>query len=411
MDVMLSFNKFLTEQKNTHMEHLEDAVLNGGVIGARQAINVLRSMRDMLSGSSSRGVSTTVKWDGAPAIFAGQDPSDGKFFVAKKGVFAKNPKIYKTNAEVDADTSGELADKLKLALKYLPELGITGVIQGDFLYSKSDLKSETYEGEKVITFHPNTIVYAVPANSDMAKAIKASKMGVVWHTTYSGSSFETMKASFGKSISSGLKKSKNVWFVDPEFTDISGKATFTEKETKEVTKYISNAGKLFKKIDSKTLNAISNNPELLRLTKVHFNTKVRAGQKVKNTKSHVRDLIRYINGHFEKEADKRKTAKGKKVQTDKRDDVLKFFLTGNSKNLEVIFDLMNQLIDAKEMIIQKMDQASSIGTLLRTKDGFIVTAPEGYVAIDNDGSALKLVNRMKFSHANFSNDYIKGWDK
>ena len=406
---MLSFSQFLTEQKNTHMEHLEDAVLKGGVTGARQAINLLRSMRDMLSGSSSRGVSTTVKWDGAPAIFAGQDPRDGQFFVAKKGVFAKNPKIYKTNAEVDADTSGDLADKLKLALKYLPELGITGVIQGDFLYSKSDLKTETYDGEKVITFHPNTIVYAVPAKSSMAKAIKASKMGIVWHTVYKGSSFETMKASFGKSISDSLKKSRNVWFVDPEFSDVSGKATFTDKENKQVTQFLSNAGKLFKKIDSKTMNAISENPELLRLTKVHFNTKVRAGQKVTNTKSHVRDLITYINGHFDKEAGKRKTAKGKKVQTDKRDALLKFFSKGNAKNLETIFELMNALIDAKEMVIKKMDQASNITTLLRTEDGFVVTAPEGYVAIDNDGSALKLVDRMQFSRANFGSTYIKGW--
>ena len=71
---MKKLSSFIIEQKNTHMTHLEDAVLYGGVTGARQAINLLRSMRDMLSGSSSRGVSTTVKWDGAPAIFAGQDP-------------------------------------------------------------------------------------------------------------------------------------------------------------------------------------------------------------------------------------------------------------------------------------------------------------------------------------------------
>ena len=106
------------------MTHLEDAVLYGGVTGARQAINLLRSMRDMLSGSSSRGVSTTVKWDGAPAIFAGQDPRDGKFFVAKKGVFNKDPKIYKTDAEVDADTKGDLAAKLKLALNICLRLGL-----------------------------------------------------------------------------------------------------------------------------------------------------------------------------------------------------------------------------------------------------------------------------------------------
>ncbi|MDA8977420.1 hypothetical protein N9F71_00200 [bacterium] len=406
---MKKFNSFLIEQKNTHMTHLEDAVLYGGVKGARQAINLLRSMRDMLSGSSSRGVSTTVKWDGAPAIFAGQDPRDGKFFVAKKGVFNKNPKIYKSAEEVDEDTSGDLAVKLKLALKHLPDLGITGVLQGDFLFSKSDLKNETIDGEKVTTFHPNTIVYSVPSKSEMGNAIRSAKIGIVWHTVYSGSSFETMKASFGQKISEKLRPSKDVWYVDPEFTDVSGKATFTDKENKAVTKYISDAGKVFSKLDSKTMNAISENPELIRQITVHFNTKVRAGQKVTNVKSHVKDLVNHITGFYAKEADKRKTPKGKKVQTDRRDEILKFFSNANVKNLENIFLLMNALIDAKEMIINKMDQASNIDTLLRTKDGFQVTAPEGYVAIDNDGSALKLVNRMQFSHANFSDNYIKGW--
>lgn len=365
----------------------------------------------MLSGNSSRGVSTTVKWDGAPAIFAGTDPSDGKFFVAKKGIFNKNPKIYKTPEEVDADTSGELSVKLKDALKYLPELGITGVVQGDFLFSKSDLKSETHDGEKVTTFHPNTIVYSVPTKSELGATIRKAKIGIVWHTTYTGTSFENMKASFGKEIASKLKTSPNVWSVDAMFTDVSGSATFTDKETKKITTYLSQTGKLFKKLDAATLNSISDNAELLQKVKTHYNTKVRAGEKITNVRSHVKDLIAYINKYYEKEAGKRKSEKGKAVQIGKRDEILKFFSTPNVKNLENIFTMMNLLIDAKEMIISKMDQASNITTLLRTKDGFKVTAPEGYVAIDNDGSALKLVNRMQFSHANFSPDYIKGWEK
>lgn len=408
---MKKFNSFLIEDKNTHMEHLEDAVLNGGVNGTRQAINLLRSMRDMLSGNSSRGVSTTVKWDGAPAIFAGQDPRDGEFFVAKKGIFNKNPKVYKTAEEVDADTSGELATKLKDALKYLPELGITGVIQGDFLFSKSDLKSEVYDGEKVTTFHPNTIVYSVPSKSPLGNTIRQAKIGIVWHTIYTGTSFETMKASFGKEIASKLRKSKNVWSVDAMFTDVSGSATFTEKETKQITKLLSETGKLFSKLDAKTLNGISDDALLLQKVKTHFNTKVRDGKKISNVKSHVKDLVNYIVAFYDKEAGKRKSEKGKTKQIEKRDDVLKFFSNANVRHLENIFTMMNLLIDAKEMVIRKMDQASNITTLLRTKDGFQVTAPEGYVAIDTDGSALKLVDRMQFSQANFSPDFIKGWQK
>ena len=95
----------ISEQKNTHMMHLEDQVIYGGVKGARDAILALRSLRDMLAGNTNKSVDVTVKWDGAPAVFAGKDPTDGQFFVAKKGVFNKNPKVYKSHADIDADLS------------------------------------------------------------------------------------------------------------------------------------------------------------------------------------------------------------------------------------------------------------------------------------------------------------------
>src|SRR6056300_914709 len=202
----MQFNEFLTEQKNTHMTHIEDKVLYGGVNGTREAINALRNLRDMLAGESSGKLS--VKWDGAPAIFCGKDPRDDVFFVAKKGVFAKTPKVYKTDAEIDADMTGDLASKMKLALTHLPALGIKGVIQGDFLFSSDDLETKTIDGQKYTVFHPNTIAYAVPY--DAAAEIRSAKIGIVWHTTYNGTTFENMKASYGVNVK-GFKKSSNVW--------------------------------------------------------------------------------------------------------------------------------------------------------------------------------------------------------
>jgi hypothetical protein len=409
---MKSLTSYITEAKNTHMEHLEDNVLNNGVNGARDAINALRSLRDMLAGHSKSSVDITVKWDGAPAIFAGIDPTDGKFFVAKKGIFNKNPKIYKTEAEVRADTSGDLADKLTLALNHLPELGIkSGVYQGDFLYSNSDLKKETIDGEVMVTFHPNTIVYAVPYTSDLGRRIRSSKIGVVWHTTYTGDSFENMKATFGKPIANKFKNSKNVWSTDAMFTDVSGKATFTQKQTDYITKLLSDAGKVFRTLHAPTLNGISENEELLLLVKTHYNSKVRAGERIKNVGGHVNDLMSFITTRYQKEIDKRKTQKGKDAQTEKMKKLMKFFTATNKKNLANIFLMMNYIITAKEYIIAKLDSASSIGTMLKTNNGFKVTSPEGYVAIDRVGNALKLVNRMEFSKANFSSDIIKGWQK
>ena len=408
---MKKLSVYLEEQTNVHMEHLEDSVLNFGVKGARDAINFLQSLRDMLSGSTARPIDSTVKWDGAPAIFAGIDPRDGKFFIAKKGIFNKNPQIFKTEAEIDADLSGDLADKFKLALRHLPKLGIEGIVQGDFLYSNDTLSTDVIDGEKVTTFHPNTIVYAVPYNSELGRTIRASSIGIVWHTTYTGDSFESLKASFGKDISSKLNKTKEVWHTDATYRDVSGSATMTEKETQAITSVLSNAGKTFRKINAKVLNQIADDEEIRTRIKTHFNTKVRAGEKISNPRNHVRGLVNYVIQWYDKQIESKKTEKGKAPWIEKKKSMMQFFGSSNMNDLIQIFTLMNQIIDAKEMIIKKMDKASSIGTFLKTKNGYEVTAPEGYVAINKDGDAVKLVNRLEFSRANFSDDIIKGWQK
>ena len=64
---------------------------------------------------------------------------------------------------------------------------------------------------------------------------------------------------------------------------------------------------------------------------------------------------------------------------------------------------------AKTIIVRKLERAENIGTFIRTQNGYRVTAPEGYVAIDHIGKALKLVDRLEFSKANFTVD--KNWIK
>lgn len=409
---MLKFESFLIEEKNVHMEHLEDNILNAGVDGARQSINYLRSLRDMLAGKSTKAVNVTIKWDGAPAVFAGIDPSDGKFFVAKKGIFNKNPKVYKTPADVDADTSGDLNVKLKLALEHLPALGIKGVVQGDFLYSREDIKTVDIDGEPHITFHPNTIVYAIPKKSDLAKKILKSRIGVVWHTTYRGDSFETMRASFGEEIASGLKETKDVWSVDAVYKDVSGTATFTQAETAAITNILSKAGKLFNTVSRKSLDGISDNEELLTRVKTFINTKVRQGERIQNTNRFVTEMMNWIHDYYQKEIDKLKTEKGKAGKEAKRKEVMAYFANTPKSEIVAIFDMYNLIIDAKLMIIRKLDKAKRIGTFLKTANGYKVTEQEGFVAIDHTGkNAVKLVDRLQFSYANFSPEIMKGWQR
>ena len=404
----MDFKEFVTESKNTHMTHIEDKVLYGGVKGTREAILALRSLRDMLKGEHDGNVS--VKWDGAPAIFCGTDPSDGKFFVAKKGIFNKNPKVYKTDADIDADTSGDLSVKLKEALKYLPELGIKGVIQGDFLYSKSDLSVATIKGEKYLTFHPNTIVYALPVKSDGAKAVKKSKIGIVWHTTYKGATFESMRASYGVNVSK-LKTSKNVWSQDAMLRDLTN-VTMSKKETAIVNEHLSKAGFLFNKIAGSTLRQLEANQQLAGLIETFNNSYVRKGQVIGDTNRHVNALIKWISARYQKEIDKRKTEKGKSAQQKKLDELLSFFSARNKTSLKYMFDLQKAIVLAKLRLINSLNKLSKVRTFVKTNNGYKVTGEEGYVAIDKiGGDAVKIVDRMEFSYNNFSANILKGWDK
>ena len=408
--MMLTFKQYLTEAKegkNLHLEHLEDEVLNNGINGTRGAINFLQSLRDMLAGSSKKSVNVTVKWDGAPAIFAGINPENDKFFVGTKGVFNVTPKVNYTDADIDKNHSAAgLNAKLKVALKYLPKLGITDVLQGDMLFTQDDLTPETIDGIPHITFTPNTITYAVPKES--ASKIEKSKMGIVWHTTYSGTKLQDMRASFGANIK-GLTKTNDVWFTDADYKDTSGTVNFNKSETDKITAVLSLAGKTFRKMTANFMKQLMSRQDIVTLIKTYHNVKVREGQKISNTTKHTSDLINYIGVKLQKNIDSVKTPKAKQAKKQTKDAVVGF-LSSNKKSLQSIFDMQNQLVDAKNMVIRKLESAKGVmDTFIRTENGYRVTPAEGFVAIDQMGSAVKLVDRMEFSRANFN--AAKNWTK
>ena len=413
---MISFRE-LTEDKggkNLHLEHLEDEIINFGVDGGRAAINFLRSLRDMLAGGSRSSVNMTVKWDGAPAIFCGIDPEDDKFFVAKKSVFNVSPKLYKTDAEIDADLSGALVGKFKVALAELSKLGIKGVLQGDLMFT-DDVGTDTIDGESMLTFQPNTIVYAVPVDSELGKIINKAKIGIVFHTTYTGDALQDMKASFGANISS-LRQTSSVWMDDATYKDTSGKSTFTATETEKVTSLLSQTGKSFQKINANKLRSFIKLQESMTgalagaSLKTYNNSKVRAGEKITNPGAHAKGYEKWVEMSIQKQIDTVKSPAGKK----KYENIQKEYIREVRKhtgNLKEIITFQNLLVDAKMLIVEKLNSVKGLtDTFIKTKNGFKVTNPEGYVAIDRvSGGAVKLVDRMEFSFNNFT--AIKAWDK
>jgi hypothetical protein len=364
----------------------------------------------MLAGHSSSKVNVTTKWDGAPAVFCGINPENGKFFVGTKGVFNANAKLNYTDDDIDRNHPGEgLNAKLKVALRYLPKLGIKGVLQGDMMFSKGDIEEETIDGTKYIIFQPNTIVYAVPSDSKLATSMLAAQLGIVFHTSYTGKTMADMKSSFNIDIKN-LTTTKDVWFRDAYFVDASGTATFTQEETKQITSVLSRAGGMFRTVNSMTLNRIATTEMIQLQIKTFNNTKVRAGEPIRNVNQHTRDLIRWVEERLNKEIIAAKKEETKQKRQFEKNELMRFY-RNNAFELEKIFQIQNDIVDAKNMIIKKLQQMKQVtGTFLRTDDGFKITNPEGFVAVDKlKGNAVKLVDRLEFAHANFNAQ--KAWDK
>lgn len=397
----------LTQQKNNHMRHVEDGVISGGIVGATQSVNALRELQKTLQGSHKQNIS--VKWDGSPAIIAGTDPSDGKFFVATKSIFNKSPRVFKKKREIDDFTKGDLNTKLSIALEELPSLGIKGIIQGDFLFGPGDLKNKIISGARYLTFHPNTIVYAIPSNSTEAKELKSKRIGIVWHTTYKGNSLSSLKASYGVDVKK-LKPSSTVWYQDANLKDVSA-ATLSDKESSQVEQHLSNAEKLLSTIPKQFLFQIQNTQELQRLINQFNNIHVRKGVVVKNAKRHSSELVKWVKQTYRHRINSRKSEAGREGQARRLQELLRFFSPQNANKLAALFELQRELTLAKIILINKLNLLSTFGTFLKTNRGYRVTDQEGFVVVDKLGSdAVKLVNRMEFSYSNFSPEVLRGWD-
>lgn len=395
--------------KNTHLEHLEDDILNNGSSGGKNAIAFLRELGEMLTAKISQ-VSITTKWDGAPAIVCGKAPSSGRFFVGTKSVFAKTaPKVCYTNADIDAFyPDGQLNKKLKMCLLHLPKLGINGIVQGDLLFT-DDRSFTNINGKSMITFRPNTITYAVPNGTDLATKIKSAKMGIVFHTSYSGPSIPELTASFGVDVSI-FNSTPDVYVVSSSFVDASGAANFTSQQKMLFNAAVNRAEGSLRKA-SKFLDILSSTGEskfiMANLFKRYFNTYIVSGRGVNNTRDVATNFSVFYSQILEQEIASKKTKSAQDKYKKMKQDGLKF-ISANERSIYMTVASYINLQTAKSMVVKQLSLVNTLGTFLKTDTGYRVTAPEGFVAI-KDGAALKLVDRLEFSRANFT--VAKDWDK
>ena len=389
--------------KNTHLEHLEDDIFNSGTAGVTNSINFLKSLRDMLTeGDGGTDMKVTTKWDGAPAIICGRNPQDGRFFVGTKSVFNKaNPKIVYSEADADRLYPGSTVGSiLKECLQRLSTLPIQGVLQGDLLYQKTPA-TIMLEGKLTYSFRPNTITYTIDTKSELGMKVGKSKLGIVFHTEYTGRTMQDLAAGFGADVS-GLQGKPDVAVFSSEFTNVGGTANLSMVEKAGVNRTILAAERNLRSGQTfvKGIQGVGKGPFTLpALFKVYFNQVVREG-KVPPAQIMSKQFCCFIDEKFNKEIAKKKTAKSRVEWMKRRNEAVRYINT-NRSSMNSALDGFKNLMDAKVMIINKLTKIKSVGTFLEEEGGLRATNPEGFVAI-KDGAALKLVDRLEFSRANFT---------
>ncbi len=395
--------------KNTHLEHLEDSILLDGGKGATDAFMFLDELARVFSTAGNNNMKITTKWDGAPAVFCGLYPGTSRFFVGTKSIFNVGAKINFNNADVDRNHGHApgLASKLKDCLKYLPALNIKGVAQGDLLFT-DDKKKAKVNNQDCILFQPNTITYCIPKEDELYGKAWEAKLGVVFHTQYVGDSIQNMRAKFGYDVSQ-LTTSDDVLVLSAETGELGKDFLLDKNEKRELITIRNSSSKL---VANKFLDLMaehnSGKDQLVVGTrlKIFFNKYIREGTKMGTSKQVLSQFKEYFRSEVQKAADKLKTPKGKAAKLTKLYDGLDL-IDKCQKELINTIDLYKNLQMAKDMFVHKLEKGERFGTFLRTDTGYDITAPEGYVAITEGEKAVKLVDRLSFSTANFN--VSKNW--
>tara|TARA_B100002019_G_scaffold135530_1_gene116862 strand:+ start:473 stop:1693 length:1221 start_codon:yes stop_codon:yes gene_type:complete len=391
----------LNEFKRTHLEHIEDIILTQGYQGGQAVIDYYKGLLVTLQGTSVDPVKVSVKWDGAPAVVCGTNPDNGRFFVGTKSVFTQSPKINYTKNDIAKNHGTEdLGQKLLKCLVHLKKLNITGVVQGDLLFTDEDITRKPINGKQHITFTPNTITYAVEEGSDIAKQIDAAKVGIIFHTTYNGDSLADMNASAGADVES-FTKTPDVFFDNATYKDVSGSAKFTKDQTANFMQQIDKLEKLLTSVPRNLSDMFRGNQDFVPYFQMFINDQVKQGKLPTNANQFVIDFQKFYLNRMQQQIAGLKAQKALALRQEKIKNMPQF-LNRIKRPLQAMLNFYKQTQAMKIFILQKMNQAMQIGSFSQTDSGLEVTEPEGFVAVDKAGGAVKLVDRLGFSRRNLT---------
>ncbi len=389
---MFNFWQYLTEEdegaKLKHIHHAEDRPLLHGSDGFEHAYGALYGAHH----HTKQGLQSnklTMKYDGSPAVVFGHHPENGKFFVASKSAFNKNPKINYTPEDVDKNHGHApgLAEKLKDSLKHLPKIAPEeGVHQGDLMYSGKDAQKNK---DGSVSFTPNTITYT--AKGDKAEAIKKSKLGVVIHTKYKGNTLSNMSAS-GDVTASDFGQHKDVYHHTADY-DSSG-AKYTPESQKKFTEEMSAAKEIHEKHGDKMYKATSMHHGESGHLATYINQTVRDGSTPTAS-----GLQQHIADKYQKMVSKLKTEKSQQAKLDELSGHVKN-IQKHSKHYDNLLKMHGHLQNAKNELVKSLE--SNEGSYAHAING-VASKPEGFVYNHTHNGVTeptKLVNRSEFARQN-----------
>lgn len=390
-----------------HLEHLEDEMLNYGVEGCHAAVRFMEELLKMMGEKKGSGLLQT-KWDGSPSVVCGEDPDTGYFFVANKSAFnTGTPKLAFNYDDVESlYGTGDLGQKLKIALREFSKLGIKGMIQGDLMYTDSNRKVENIDGERYVTFRSNTLTYALPYDHDLAKKCLRTDIGVVFHTHYVGDSIET--ASARPKHNQRFNNNPLVWIIEndtPYLSSAISASTWGEfkRNTQVIERMCRVCGDFLNKLVSEMSTKGDQKYHVANYLKQFFNDEVKQQKSIVVVQQTLKDLGKFYHMKMTKVVDGLKSDKAK---TDKRNimyEGLKY-LENHQREFQAMLALYKKIQDNKQLVIDELDRLEKLAAFrqfVKTKNGYELTNPEGYV-LHMDGDMIKLVNRMEFSYNNFN---------
>lgn len=387
---MLKFQTYLKEEeegaKLKHIHHAEDRPLMHGHQGFEHAHGALMHAHEHTKAGKNNS-SLTMKYDGSPAVVYGHHPESGKFFVASKSAFNKNPKLNYTHDDIQKHHGHApgLVDKLGAALTHLPKVAPKkGVYQGDLMHSKTDVHHDEKKG--TASFKPNTISYT--AHGDEAKKVKDSHVGIVTHTQYHGKDLGSMHA---KPLESdkGFKQHSDVY--QKSASHDTSKVNYPASAQKKFQTHMDAAKKIHDEHGHKMYNAVhpSHSGDAGHLA-TYINSTVRTGEKPS-----AQGLQKHIASHYEKQASKVKTEKSQSAKRAEGSSQVSH-IEKNKEHYTNLLNMHGHLQNAKNTLVKHLETHE--GGLEHHIDGK-KSKPEGFV-VHHDNQPTKLVNRAEFARSN-----------